>query len=186
MRLGFHYTQMENERISESFAISFVSGHWNRIDFEQRLVLDANEAKLGPIKDRDFNRPKSIWHQALADLMHSIGFNSKMKGKHMKFCFSCAIQLVLKGFQYGRDHPTCAKSVQVKSVRAFKTAMEDTADHYIDFITDPSPSAPFMEHHIPTDARYAHALRRALKASNEVMALAADCDEFREVLAHKT
>ena len=112
--------QMEDERLSESFAISFVSGHWSRIDFEQRLVLDANEAKLGPIKDRDFNRPKATWHQdehlmrdvdePLTDLMHSIGFSSKIKRKHRKFCFSGAIQLVLKGFQYARDHPTCASS----------------------------------------------------------------------------
>ena len=189
------YPQMEDERFSESFAISFVSGHWNKIDFEQRLVLDANEAKLGPIKDRDFNRAKAMWHQdehlmrdvadPLTDLMQSIGFSSKIKRKHKKYSFSGAIQLVLKGFQYARDHPTCASSVQVKSVRAFKTAMDDAADHYTDFITDPSPNAPFMANHIPTDSRYAHALERALKASNEVMALAANCDEFREVLAHK-
>jgi hypothetical protein len=189
------YPQMEDERFSESFAISFVSGHWGRIDFEQRLVLDANAAKLGPIKDRDFNRAKSTWHQdehlmrdveePLTDLMHSIGYSSKIKRKHKACSFPGVIQLVLKGFQYARDHPSCASSVRVKSVQAFETALEDAADQYTDFITDPSPSAPFMKSHIPTDSRYSHALERALKAFNDVMALAANCDEFRELLAHK-
>ena len=82
------YPQMKDERFSESFAISFVSGHWDRVDFEQQLVLDANVAKLGPIEDRGFNRANATWHQGehlmrdvegpLTGLMHSIGYNSKM------------------------------------------------------------------------------------------------------------
>ena len=184
------YPQMEDERFSDAFSFAWISGNWAGIDFEQRLVLDANTARLGPISNRDHNRPKAAWYNddnllrelegPFVRLNRAIGIKAK---RDSPFSFSSALQIVLKGSQYARDHPDSASSIKAKATSAFYTALQDSCAQYNDYINDPSPCAPFMKYHIPTDSRYAHALQRSIKASDEVMKMAANCDEFREILS---
>jgi hypothetical protein len=183
------YKRLKNGSFSEQFVIDFISGQWSKIDFEQRLVLDPNQVKVGNKNylDKPHSRHRSKWfldesllrdlRDPLQSLMCCLGYKRKNR-----FGLTSAFDIVFEGFRYARDHPHCAASTANKAVNALHLAVEEAAEAFTTFIADSSPWAPFPAKQLPKGSRYADELKLSMQSADMVMEMCANCEEFGDLL----
>ena len=187
-----HYERLKKFRFDPSFVMAALSCKWTSIDsdWEQRLVLDINAARMMDVSKLNISktRPKSCWFEdtdllrdlvpPLQEFMVSIGF-SKTRWNNS---FAAAISHAQKGFTFARQNPACAFSVKAKGIRCIMNAFSGAQDAFNDFLSDLSPDAEPPKYQIPLDSTYHDELDRAMYQTKRLVDIVADCEEAADVL----
>lgn len=200
--LGWHLTKhlhskyplLKSFRLGKECCKVLATGPWTDEDWEQRLLFDVDEWRMGRGDkiDLGFRRDKELWFsdentisdlvEPFTQLMHGISYPEENDAENSP---AAVFEEACAGFKFARKNPPSKKSIRDKARRGCLNAIRDACDTYLTFISSDSAVAEFPVTWLPASSECMSPLADAMASTDKFIEFAAHLPEVAEKLLGK-
>ena len=184
------YPILETFAFSGAFVLALLSSPWANIDFEQRLVHDVEQWRLGNQDEvrasPNYSRPRSQWYtnkDTLEDLVEPITLLFMALGYHTEHklektaaadnSVAAVVHKVIEGLKFAKKNPYSAR-VRQNAVKLMFDALDHAHEKWSSFFGGDNAMAPFPRHWLPLQSKAANALDKSTRSADKALELEVD------------